>query len=564
MREDLIRAALAVIASLLILYLWQHFFPTASQLPYTVKQEEQRVEKVISVEERPISIQKTDTLLEKESYCADNSVNISTDKMRGKVSCKGLMFYDLRLLQYKDFSDNQSGLLKLLSLEDNVSFVNVRFVVPNVVTPGADAVWVPDKQKLTDDSSVKFVWKNNSGVSFTVECKVDDGYLFSFYTSVKDAKGAHLTHTTCLDIYKDTESIADSGRFASHNGIVGTYDGSIKELNKKDITKIEQPKVFGNNPKWFGITDKYWLTAALFKSRSSVVQVSKEKRFGKSLVKVSAQSYEAEQGINVIYLFAGAKQVEILDKYKRSLELPLLDRAVDFGWLHFIAKPIFFLLKFLNKFTDNFGFSIILLTLIVKIFLFALTYRSLQSLEKMKVLQPKIAKLKEIYAQDQMRLRQEIMALYKKENFNPVGCLPMLAQVPIFLSMYKVLDVAIDMRHAPFMLWIQDLSSPDPTNLFTLFGLIPWDHPSFLNVGIWPIFMSLTMYVQQKVSPASSDPMQARIFALMPLVMLFTFSSLPAGLVIYWTWSNIFGVCQQLIVDKVLPRLKAAKDSKVL
>jgi len=306
-----------------------------------------------------------------------------------------------------------------------------------------------------------------------------------------------------------------------------------------------------------GITDKYWLSALIpeqdreLKATFRHHVANGQDRYQVDYLHPPLTVAPGETAEASERLFVGAKEVEVLDRYREAYGIPLFDRAVDFGWFYFLTKPIFHILHFFYQLTGNYGVAILLLTLIVKIIFFPLANKSYVAMSKMKKLQPEMMRLREQYGDDKMRMNQELMALYKKEQVNPMsGCLPIVVQIPVFFALYKVLFVSIEMRHAPFFGWIQDLSAPDPTTVFNLFGLIPWDPPGFLMIGIWPLLMGATMLLQTKLNPQPADPMQARIMMLLPLMFIFLFATFPAGLVIYWTWNNVLSITQQWVIMK--------------
>jgi YidC/Oxa1 family membrane protein insertase len=332
--------------------------------------------------------------------------------------------------------------------------------------------------------------------------------------------------------------------------------GKLEEIDYDDLRDdgdIELASVGG----WLGITDKYWLSALIPDQQGEIKATFRhhvtdgQDRYQVDYLRPAmtlapGQAIEASERV-----FAGAKEVQLLDRYKEAYGIPLFDRAVDFGWFYFLTKPLFHVLHFFYKLVGNYGVAILLLTLLVKILFFPLANKSYRAMSKMKKLQPEMMRLREQFGDDKMRMNQELMGLYKKEKVNPIsGCLPIIVQIPVFFALYKVLFVSIEMRHAPFFGWIRDLSAPDPTTLFNLFGLIPWDPPAFLMIGIWPLLMGATMLLQTKLNPQPADPMQARIMMMLPLMFIFLFATFPAGLVIYWTWNNVLSISQQWVIMK--------------
>ena len=330
--------------------------------------------------------------------------------------------------------------------------------------------------------------------------------------------------------------------------------GTLEEIDYDDLREdgpIELPSQGG----WLGITDKYWLASLVPDQESELVAnfrhyiAEGQDRYQVDYLR-PAMTVPPGETIEVTdRLFAGAKEVGLLDFYANEYGIPLFDRAVDFGWFYFLTKPIFHILHFFYQLLGNYGLAILLLTLLVKLLFYPLANKSYRAMSKMKKLQPEMMRLREQFGDDKMRMNQELMALYKKEQVNPMsGCLPIVVQIPVFFALYKVLFVSIEMRHAPFFGWIQDLSAPDPTSLFNLFGLVPWNPPAFLMIGIWPLLMGATMLLQTKLNPQPADPIQAKVMMLLPLMFIFLFATFPAGLVIYWTWNNVLSVAQQWVI----------------
>jgi YidC/Oxa1 family membrane protein insertase len=342
-----------------------------------------------------------------------------------------------------------------------------------------------------------------------------------------------------------------------HQGMIGAIKGELQEYTYDKI-KDEKKHSFNGEVNWLGITDKYWLAAFVPDQLESYIAnynfaIKQGKDKYQSDFITNEKLIEGGGSFELTHqLFAGPKKVDLLDKYEEKYNIKLFDRAIDFGWFYILTKPIFNAMNYFYSYVGNFGISIMIVTILIKLAMFTLANKSYRSMKKMKKLQPEMERLKQLYADDKARLNQEVMLLYKKEKINPVsGCLPLLVQIPVFFSIYKVLYVTIEMRHAPFFGWIQDLSAPDPTTIFNLFGLLPFTPPSFLMLGVWPLFMALTMFLQQRMSPQPTDPVQAQVMKFMPLMFLFMFSGFPAGLLIYWSWNNILSIVQQFYINKL-------------
>ena len=341
-----------------------------------------------------------------------------------------------------------------------------------------------------------------------------------------------------------------------HEGAISVVNGKLEEVTFDDIIS-DKKVVYENNSSWIGFSDKYWLTALIpsfqNKARFSEFDSVSGNRFQVDQMSAPINIKKSEFAEATTLFFAGAKELEVLDNYQDDFGIALFDRSVDFGILYFVTKPIFILLNYFHKFSGNFGIAILLLTVVIKIGLFPLAYKGFKGMNKLKDLQPMMAELKEKYSGDAIAFQQATLALYKREKVNPMaGCLPIILQMPIFFALYKVLYVTIEMRHAPFLGWIKDLSVPDPTSIFNLFGLLPWSVPSFLMIGVLPILMALTMFVQQRLNPEPTDPMQAKIMKMLPLIFLFMFSSFPSGLILYWAWSNTLSILQQLFIKQIV------------
>jgi YidC/Oxa1 family membrane protein insertase len=382
---------------------------------------------------------------------------------------------------------------------------------------------------------------------------VDENYMFTVTQRVENTGGEAVTlHPYALVSRHGTPQT--SGFFILHEGPIGVFDNTLREVDYDELREegvISQATTGG----WIGITDKYWLAAVIpdqndpvearfVHQRSDNIDIYQTDFTGGAVAIGPGETVESTSRI-----FAGAKRAQLLDHYAQTYNIAHFDRAIDFGWFYFLTKPLFYFLIYIQRYVGNFGIAILVLTVVIKLLFFPLANKSYKAMSQMRRLQPEMLKLRERFGDDKMRLNQEMMALYKREKVSPAsGCLPMLIQIPVFFALYKVLFVTIEMRHAPFFGWINDLSAPDPTSIFNLFGLIPVDLPQFLIIGAWPLIMGVTMYLQQKLNPQPPDPMQAKIFMMLPVIFTFMLAQFPAGLVIYWTWNNVLSIIQQWVI----------------
>ncbi|HEY8581108.1 MAG TPA: membrane protein insertase YidC, partial [Beijerinckiaceae bacterium] len=444
-------------------------------------------------------------------------------------------------------------------------FVESGFVAApgsNVAAPRPDTVWTAEGGQLTTASPITLTWDNGQGLIFRRVISVDDRYMFTIRNTVENKTAAPVTLYPYALASRVGQPRTD-GYVVLHEGFVGVVgDSRVQEYTYANIEKeTRNTRLMKGAGGWVGITDKYWATAVVPEQTANV-----EARFSASGA-APARVYQSdflEEGRTVApgasaeathRVFAGAKESQVIDAYQAQLGIKNFELMIDWGWFYFITKPLFWLIDWIYHFVGNFGFAILIVTVLVKLVFFPLANRSYESMAKMKAVQPEMKALQERYADDKAKMQQELMALYKREKINPVaGCLPILIQIPVFFALYKVIFITIEMRHAPFVGWIRDLSAPDPTNLFTLFGLIPWDPTSipvfgqFLWLGVWPILMGVSMFVQMKMNPEPTDPIQKTMFAWMPVIFTFMLGSFPAGLVIYWTWNNLLSVAQQYFI----------------
>jgi YidC/Oxa1 family membrane protein insertase len=496
-----------------------------------------------------------------EVLAASPRVSIDTPRLKGSIDLVGARLDDLTLRDYHETVDPDSPAIELLSPEgsEHPYFVDFGWVAgPNaeVKLPDAQTRWTASGTKLTDKTPVDLTWDNGQGLRFIRHYAVDENYMFTVTQRVENNSGKPVTLYPYALVSRTGNPVASS-TYLLHEGPIGVLDGTLKEI-KYSALSPGKPDEYKSTGGWLGITDKYWL-AALVPDQQEMVK-ARFSRTDRDHTEIYQVDYTGGEHVvppqgNVSTtgrLFAGAKEVHLLDNYENQLGIPKFDRAIDFGWFYWITKPIFLTLDFFYKHIGNFGIAILLLTVIIKLIFFPLANKSYRAMSKMKQLQPEMQKLRERFGDDKARLNQEMMALYKRVGANPMaGCLPIIIQIPVFFSLYKVLYVTIEMRHAPFYGWIHDLSAPDPTTFVNLFGLLPFSLPaalSFLHIGAWPLIMGVTMFLQQKLNPQPADPVQAKMFMILPVVFTYMLAQFPAGLVIYWAWNNLLSIAQQWVI----------------
>jgi len=493
------------------------------------------------------------------ALAASPRVEIDTPSVKGSIALKGARLDDLTLKDYRVTVDPDSAQVILLSPAGgpHAYYAERGFVGAggsDLGLPTGDTLWtVETPGPLTPNSPVTLSYDTGKGLKFTRTISVDDKYMFTIDDKVTNTGTAAVTLYP-YGLISRHELPEIQGFFILHEGLVGVVDDGLEEIDYS--TAMDEPPVtFKSKTGWLGITDKYWATALIpaqnkgFDAKFAGSQNGNTTRFQTDYlmgpVTIPAGGTEQISG-NV---FAGAKEVNVVDGYATTYDIPKFDLLIDWGWFYFLTKPLFYVLDYFYRLVGNFGVSILIVTVLIKLVFFPLANKSYVSMSRMKKLAPEMQKIKERYAEDRMRQQQAMMDLYKKEKVNPAsGCLPILVQIPVFFALYKVLFVTIEMRHQPFFGWIQDLSAPDPTTIFNLFGLIPWDPPIFLMVGAWPIIMGFTMWFQMKLNPAPPDPVQAKIFTWMPIIFTYLLASFPAGLVIYWAWNNFLSILQQSFI----------------
>ncbi len=487
-----------------------------------------------------------------------NRVAIKTPRLTGSILLKGGRLDDVTLATFRETQKPDSPNVTLLSPSGTAKpyFVELGWSVTDraIKVPTPDTLWSANGTTLTPETPVELWWDNGAGLTFIRTIAVDDRYVLTMTQRVENNSERPITlYPYGLIARVGLPKL--EGYSVLHEGPLGVLGGTLEEVTYEKLQK--KPFESDSTGGWVGITDKYWLTALLFDQKTSVHAKFTHRDVG------GTPRYQVDYlsaGVTIApgasqeitnRVFVGAKEVRTISAYEKNLGIDKFDRAIDFGWFYFLAKPFFYVLDYLFKLVGNFGIAIMGFVVLLRLLMFPLANKSYRSMNAMKRVQPELKKLQERYKEDKPRLQQEMMLLYKREKANPMsGCLPMLIQIPVFFALYKVLFITIEMRHAPFYGWIHDLSAPDPTNIFTLLGLIPWSPPEMLHMSIWPLVMGITMWLLQKMSPAPPDPTQAKIMQMLPIVFTFMMAKFAAGLVIYWSFSNVLSILQQWVLLK--------------
>jgi len=499
-------------------------------------------------DEETIKISRNEALKENERVIFEN------DKIRGSISLIGSSIDDLTFKNYTNTLNGDDNVILLNPKQsDNGYYVETGWATTNknIDLPNSKSLWsIEGSNKLTPSSPVILSWTNNQNIKFLKEISIDKQYLFNIKQTIINSSDKTYNFYPYGQIIRNVAPDV-TNFYILHEGLIGVFDDQLVE---EDYDDIEEKKYSKNAQSgWLGITDKYWLTSLIpEKDKSFRSDFDYKNKFRANFIETNATEVGAnETKSNSIRLIIAAKEVNVIDGYAESENINKFDLAIDWGWFYFIVKPLFFAIQYFFNLAGNFGIAIIMITACIRLAFFPLANYSFRSMAKMKVLQPEMTRLKELHKEDKMKLQQEMMALYKREKVNPIsGCLPIFIQIPFFFAIYKVLFVTIEMRHQPFFGWIKDLSERDPTSIFNLFGLIPWDPPSFLLIGVWPCLMGVSMWMQQKLNPTPPDPVQAKIFMFFPLFLTVILAPFPAGLVIYWTINNILTMAQQYIIIK--------------
>ena len=545
-------AAIALSTAVIVLYSL-FFVPERSTINQNLT-EKNKIEQntdtpTLDEKETLVQVSRDDALKESKRVQFENQSIIGT------ISLKGAVIDDLTFKDYKVSLENEEkiSLLSPRNVEEGY-LIESGFVTndKNIDIPDSNSIWsVVGNNKLTDQSPVKLSWSNNQGITFEKEISLDDKFLFTIKQKVINSTDKKYDFYSYGQIIRNKIPDDLLNFFILHEGPIATLDDELIEEDYEDI----QDKKFSKTAQkgWLGISDKYFIASIVPpKNAEFKTTFDYKNKFRINFITTDPKELNQKSFIEEKFqVIVGAKRVRAIDGYAESLKIDKFDLVIDWGFLYFLTKPMWYALDYFFKMFGNYGLAIIAVTVCIRLAVFPLANYSFKSMAKMKALQPEMVRLKEVHKDDKMKLQQSMMALYKKEGVNPMsGCLPIIPQIFIFFSLYKVLFVTIEMRQMPFFGWIQDLSERDPTSIFNLFGLLPYDVPSFLVIGVWPVAMGVSMWIQQKLNPAPTDPMQAKIFMFFPLFLTVILAPFPSGLVIYWTVNNILTMAQQVVIMK--------------
>ncbi|HEY8214091.1 MAG TPA: membrane protein insertase YidC [Methylocystis sp.] len=574
MNENTKNMLLAAALSLVFIGLWDYFYAFPEMDRQRKSQSEQtrlaQTPKLGAPEQKTAAAPpvKAAPKTRAEALALSPRIAIDTRSISGSIALKGARIDDVSLKNYRETVDPSSPIITLLSPEDGPSpyYAELGYLTAETenapALPTTETLWTADADRLTASRPVTLTWDNGQGLVFKRVISLDDEYLFTVKDSVENKAGKPITVYNYARVSRVGHP-PSAGYAALHEGFVGVVGDSGQEVTYDKIEKEDNAvKTFKGVGGWVGLTDKYW--AAVVAPDQNAPMDARYASMGGALKTYQADTVSdpktvapGESSEATTFVFAGAKVVDVLDAYKENPGLKRFDLLIDWGWFYFITRPMFRLIDFLYKLLGNFGLAILAVTVIVKLAFLPLANKSYQSIAKMKAIQPKIKELKEKYGDDKHKFNMEQMELFKREKVNPAsGCLPVIVQIPVFFSLYKVLVVTIEMRHAPFFGWIRDLSAPDPTNVFNLFGVLPFDptHVAifgpYLALGVWPLLMGVSMWLQMKMNPEPADEIQKTMFAWMPVIFTFTMGGFASGLLIYWTWNNLLSIVQQGVIMK--------------
>jgi len=551
---DFRNVLMAIVLSTSVLIGWAVFFEPPAVEQQTPKEQvtknEETSSPTISENEKEIKSE----IARNQLINKTNRVKVENENIRGSISLQGAIIDDII---FKNYNETLNGENKVIFLNPKNSseeyFIETGWASggnEKLKLPLVDTIWkVKGNSTLTPNNPVTIEWDNGEGLIFTKKIELDEKFLFKITQGIKNNSNKSFQFYPYAQITRGSKP-EGMQIYILHEGFLGVFG---EELVEEDYDDIEKEKFTINSSKgWLGITDKYWLTAIVpekGKEFKAEFVAKKEKYRANYIIKEAKILNPGSAITNEVNTFVAAKEVAVIDGYAEQLGIEKFDLAIDWGWFYFFTKPLFFIIDYFFRLTGNFGLAIVIITALVRLIFFPLANYSFKSMAKMKILQPEMLRLKELHKGDKVKLQQEMMALYKREKVNPIsGCLPVLIQIPFFFAIYKMLYVTLEMRHQPFFGWIKDLSERDPTSIFNLFGLIPWDPPTFLMIGAWPILMGISMWIQQKLNPTPPDPIQAKIFMFFPIFLTIILAPFPAGLVVYWTVNNILTIAQQWVI----------------
>ncbi|PPR45102.1 MAG: Membrane protein insertase YidC [Alphaproteobacteria bacterium MarineAlpha5_Bin8] len=569
---------LAIILSIAIIVIFQLLFPQQSVMTPVANNENDQLQPATSIDDNQIT---TNEIIKSKEEIIETGqrISINTPSLQGSINLRGAVLDDLILLNYRESLDKKSKNITLFAPDgtSNPYYVETGWKQlsnsDKINLPDLETNWRATSENLTPDSPVSLIWVNDENVVFKIHFTVDNDYMFNITQEIENNSQSYI-EVFPYRLIKRINLPDTINFFILHEGLISLLND---ELLEKKYTHLSDDCSSNNAVKkefcdqktsggWLGFTDKYWMSSLIPNNEESITVNYRHNNNGRDSYRVGyvGKIFNIKPSSSLEYtgnLFAGAKVLKILSKYEEQYNIIRFEDAIDWGWFSFLTKPIFIAINWFNGIVGNFGIAIVAFTVLMRLILFPLAHTSFKSMAKMKKLQPEMQRLKETYPDDRQKMQQELMALYKKEGANPVaGCLPIVVQIPIFFSLYKVLFVTIEMYHAPFYGWIHDLSAPDPLGILILFGLIPWQVPewlSIINIGILPIIMGFTMWLQQKLNPAPTDPTQAKIFAFLPFVFTFILAGFAAGLVLYWAVNNILSIAQQWVIQR---KILAKKD----
>ena len=564
---------LAIGLSVAIIVVFQLIFPQQSAVPTSsTKDGIEEFQPSTSIDDNQV-VANTIIKSKEEIILLGDRVNIENASISGSINLTGAIMDDIVLLKYKQSLDDGSKNINLFSPEETPNPYYIEFGWKKLSNnssvidlPTRDTQWNATASNLTPNSPVTLVWTNSQNVTFKIHFEIDNNYLFNVSQIIENNSSSNV-EVFPYRLIKRINFPETINFFILHEGLISLLNDELLEKDYGDLqddcsTTTNEKKLFCDQKSkggWLGFTDKYWMSALIPGPDENINANYRHSNNGQHDFRVGyvGKVFEIKPQSTLLYsgkVFAGAKSLKILDNYKNTNNITRFTDAIDWGWFSFLTKPISYAINWFYEYAGNFGLAIVAFTILMRLILFPLAHTSFKSMAKMKKLQPEMQRLKETYPDDRKKMQQELMALYKREGANPVaGCLPLVVQIPIFFSLYKVLFCTIEMYHAPFYGWIHDLSAPDPLGILTLFGIISWDVPAFLsiaNIGILPIFMGFTMWLQQKLNPAPTDPMQAKIFTFLPFVFTFILAGFAAGLVLYWSVNNVLSIAQQWVIQR--------------